>query len=178
MLKLPKPKPNLYTFVPKPIAKILVGVFVLAILALGAGAAYTWYVNRNGPGYVESVSTEAGSVKPNELFKPTTPPPNAPVGASVQTISSPINPGNEASITVKTTPQADCTISAKYNEVASTDPGLIPKKADEYGMVSWDWFVEETVPLGKWPVQVNCGIGERTGMVIGDLVVAKPEATD
>jgi hypothetical protein len=61
-------------------------------------------------------------------------------------------------------------------EPASTDSGLAQKNADEYGLLSWTWTVEPTVPLGKWPVKISCAYDGKGAFVQGDLVVAKPVA--
>jgi hypothetical protein len=76
---------------------------------------------------------------------------------------------------VKTNATSECTIVVEYNEVPSTDSGLKPKKADDYGIVSWTWTVEETVPVGKWPVEVVCAYNDQTAMVRGNLVVELPK---
>src|SRR5689334_10995980 len=131
-------------------------------------------MNRNGSGYVEPASIDT-SAKPGNLITPTKPAPGSNIGVAVHSLSSPIAPGSQASILIRTTPTATCKITAKYKEVLSTDPGLVDKTADEYGMADWSWFVEDTVPEGKWPVEVTCTFGEKSARVIGDMVVAKPK---
>lgn len=98
---------------------------------------------------------------------------NAPVGASVQLLTSPVAPGSNASITIKTLPITNCTISVVYDKTASKDSGLAAKISDEFGSITWAWTVEPTVPVGKWPVTVTCARGKKSGVVIGDLVVTK-----
>ncbi len=77
-------------------------------------------------------------------------------------------------MTVKTNAAAACNIKVVYDKTASTDSGLIAKVADEYGMVSWGWTVEPSVPLGKWPVKVTCANAKHSAVVQSDLVVEKP----
>jgi hypothetical protein len=43
--------------------------------------------------------------------------------------------------------------------------------ADDFGIVSWTWTVEESVPLGEWPVDVTCAFNDQSAMVRGKLVV-------
>lgn len=104
---------------------------------------------------------------------PAKPAANAKESASIQMLTSPVAPGSNASVSVKTNAASKCTITVEYNKVASTDSGLKPKVADEFGMISWAWTVEESVPLGKWPVKVTCAYNDQSSVVQGDLVVAK-----
>jgi len=110
---------------------------------------------------------------PTPVIKRAKPDPNNPSSASIQMFTSSVAPGSNASITVRTNPEAKCTIKVEYNKVPSTDSGLVPKVADEYGIVSWAWTVEEEVPLGKWPVKVTCVHNKRSAVVQGDLMVVK-----
>lgn len=174
MLKMPKTKPNLYTFVPRSIFKTLLAVAILLILVVAGGLFYTWYMGRNGGGFVESATDPPKKEEP-PIKQPTKPPLGANVGVSVQSLSSPLAPGSEATIMARTLPEVDCKIAVEYNKVASKDPGLIAKTSDEYGMVRWSWYVEDAVPEGKWPVDVTCTYGEKSGMVRGDLVVEVPK---
>lgn len=156
----------------KFIRNTLISVGVLLLLSVGGGVAYTWYMGQNSDenSPAMAVPVEA-AVKP--VIKHVQPAANAKVGASVQMLTSPITPGSNASITVKTSPEAECTITVVYNKVPSKDSGLGLKIADEYGMVSWAWTVEGSVPLGKWPVTVTCTFNKKSAVVQGDLVVAK-----
>ena len=105
--------------------------------------------------------------------------PDAVVAASVQMITSPLEPGMNAMISVKTNAEAKCTIKVVYDKTASTDSGLVEKIADDYGMVSWTWTVEPTAPLGSWPVWVTCANEKNSAAVKADLKLEKkaPEAT-
>jgi len=141
---------------------------ILLILLLAAGIAYTWYMSQNNDDteVVESVKN-----KPPTVFRPTQIAPNANESAAIQMFTSPIVPGSNASITVKTNRDSVCTITAIYNKVPSKDAGLVTKTADEYGIVTWSWTVESTVPIGKWPVTVTCVWNKKSAVVIGDLLV-------
>jgi hypothetical protein len=98
--------------------------------------------------------------------------PEGPVGVSVQVLTSPVKPGGNASMTIRTRPEAACSIRVTYKDQLSTDGGLIPKTADEFGLVQWTWTVESSRPVGTWPVDVTCALGEESGYVRGDLEVA------
>lgn len=150
---------------------IAVAFMILLVILLAVGVAYTWYMGQHG---IKNTPADAKPIKQKVQAKgPTKPSPNAKVGVSVQLLTTSVSPGANASISIKTNPDAKCTITAVYNKVPSKDSGLIPKTADEYGMVSWSWTVENTAPLGKWPVTVTCANSKNSGMVVGDLVVSK-----
>ncbi|HET9721526.1 MAG TPA: hypothetical protein VFP32_00660 [Candidatus Saccharimonadales bacterium] len=107
------------------------------------------------------------------VTKPHVPSPESPIGAAVESLISPVSPGSNSSITVHTAPHAKCAISVKYNQVVSTDSGLSPKLADDYGQVSWTWTVDSSAPTGKWPVVVNCQYLTHSTVVQSDLEVVK-----
>lgn len=155
--------------VKKTIRTISITTGSLLVLAIIAGLAYTWFIGRT-PVAVVPLDTST-IIQP--VIKRTPVADNVQESASVQYITSPITPGTNAMVTVKTNPASTCTISVVYNKTASTDSGLSTKISDEYGSVTWAWTVEPTVPLGKWPVKVTCARGKLSAVVIGDLVVAK-----
>lgn len=150
---------------------ILISVAVLLAIFVSAGVAYTWYMGQDGNVDPAAIADPV-KTRTTNVIKHTKSAPGAKVGASVHMITSPVKPGMNASITVRTNSDATCTIKVVYDKIASTDSGLGPKVADEYGMVSWTWTVEASVPIGKWPATVTCAIGEQSGVTIGDLVVA------
>ncbi|MGH7197061.1 MAG: hypothetical protein ACREGJ_04855 [Candidatus Saccharimonadales bacterium] len=155
--------------IPKAVYLTIISVLVLLILFVGGGVAYTWFMGQNSKKTL-GVETPVETTR-TPVIKPTRLAPDAPVGASVTMLTSPVMPGENASITVKTNPEAKCTIKVEYNDVPSTDSGLKPKIADEYGIISWTWTVPGSAPLGKWPVEVKCANDKRSAVVVGDLVV-------
>lgn len=149
----------------------LISIGVLLVLTIGGGVAYTWYMGEYAASPTTAIAAPVEAV-PRQVIKPPKPSPDAPASASVQMLTSPVMPGTNASITVKTNVEAECTISVEYNKIPSTDSGLKPETADEFGIVSWAWTVEESVPLGTWPVVVTCAANDKTAVVKGELVVA------
>lgn len=152
------------------VRNISIAFGALVVLAVGAGVAYTWYMGQfttPPPALVEESETvpTAGRITPREQAE------DAPQGVSVQSLTSPIAPGENASIIIKTNPKSLCKIKVEYNKVASVDSGLFDKTSNEFGSITWAWTVEPTVPEGKWPVTVTCSRGEKSGVVVGDLVV-------
>jgi hypothetical protein len=149
----------------------LISVGVLLVLTIGGGVAYTWYMGEYAAPTPAAIATPVEAA-PRQVITPPKPSADAPASASIQMLTSPVTPGMNASVTVKTNAEAECTISVEYNKIPSTDSGLKPKTADEFGMVSWAWTVEESVPLGTWPVSVTCSANDKSAVVKGELVVA------
>lgn len=153
----------------KTLGKAALAVVVLLLLAASAGVGYVWY-----SGQQETVVTsEAPVPAKRQVIKPTKTAENAPVGVAIQMLTSPVIPGSNAAMTVRTTAKASCQIKVEYNKVASTDSGLVTKPADEFGIVGWSWTVPSTAPLGKWPATVTCSINKKSAVVVGDLEVVK-----
>lgn len=146
----------------------------LLLVALGGGAGYTWYMGQQP--LPPSVAEEAPApeiAEPVSAAKHMTPNPNAKASAAIEMLTSPVTPGMNASVNVKTNANADCTVSVIYDKITSKDSGLAPKTADEFGIISWTWTVDSTAPYGTWPVKVTCTINKQSAVVQGDLVVAK-----
>jgi hypothetical protein len=163
-LKLPKVR------IPKVVYKTILSIVVLLMVLVGGGVAYTWYVGNNDA-YETPAGPEPAANPVEALTKPREIAPDAKFGASVQFITSPVEPGKNSSISIKTRPEAECEIVVEYDEVKSEDSGLVPKKADEYGIVGWTWTVEDYQPVGKWPVEVTCAYGEQSAFVRSELRV-------
>jgi hypothetical protein len=161
--------------VPKSVVRALISVAVLLVLIIGAGVGYVWYAGRHPMNRPQTEEQPIVNAKKPD-FKPIKPAPNAKESASIQSLTSPVAPGDNAMVTIHTLPDSVCTISVVYDKTASTDSGLAQKNADEYGLLSWTWTVEPTVPLGKWPVKISCAYDGKGAFVQGDLVVAKPVA--
>lgn len=163
----------LHKRIPRSAIRTVVGIFLFIALLVGAGAAYTWYVGKNAYKNKEAFA-EPVEVHKAPAIKAAETSPKANVGVAVQSLTTPVAPGSNASIFIQTNPDVVCQISVEYNHVASKDSGLTTKTADEYGLVSWSWTVDTNAPIGKWPVIVTCTsqIG-KSGVVKGDLEVAK-----
>jgi hypothetical protein len=165
--KVPRPR------IPKAVRNALISGAILLLVLVVGGVAYTYYVGR------APVDTKADAVKPADAttsdytIKPTQPAANARESAAVQLLTTPVAPGSNASISVKTNATSTCKISVTYNNVPSTDSGLTPKTANDFGTVDWSWTVGPNTPLGTWPVVVTCDYHGRTAVVQGDLEVAR-----
>ena len=150
-----------------------ISMLVLLILVLSAGVIYTWYMGQTDAVNMAAVA-EPVEYEPVTVVKPAKPAANAKVGASIQALTSPVKPGDNTSLTVKSTPGASCAISVVYDKMPSTDSGLKPQIADDFGIANWAWTVEPSVPLGTWPLKVTCTYLEQSAVVQADLSVARP----
>ena len=157
---------------PRPVRNALISVGVLLVVFVGGGIGYTYYMGLQPA--VDSAAFATPVIATLEpVIKPTPQAANSKASASVQSLTSPVTLGSNTAMTVRTNPAATCTITVIYNNVASTDSGLGPKVADEYGMVSWSWTVDTTTPIGTWPVKVTCALNGRSAVVQADLQVVK-----
>lgn len=147
---------------------VIISTFVILAVIVVAGVAYTWYNGQQPPAEAKTdVSTEPQA----KQIIPKTPDKNIQESAAVQTVTSPIAPGDNAMISIKTNPTSTCKISVIYNNVAAVDSGLTPRKADNFGTVNWAWTVPKGTPLGSWPISVTCEYYGKTAVVTQDLRV-------
>lgn len=159
-------------FIPKAVRNALISAAVLLVVLVAGGVAYTYYEGQNTTENTAAIAV-AAAPQPVQPIKPRKPAANAPESAAVEMMSSPVKPGEDASIAVKTNPGSKCTITVLYNKVPSTEPGLIPQVADEFGTVNWGWTISASAPIGTWPVKVTCTYNGRSGVVVDNLQVAK-----
>lgn len=159
--------------IPKTAVYTTVSVLALLLLFVGGGLAYVWYTGQNTPEVATVDSTPTADTSERRIT-PTKPAANAQASASVQMLTTPVAPGENASISVKTVATSTCSIKVEYNNVPGIDSGLITKTADEFGIISWTWTVDASAPQGTWPVTVTCTYNGRAAVVRGDLQVAVP----
>lgn len=150
--------------------RVVISVVILLALLIGAGVLYTYYF---GPTATPKVLPETQAATKNPLAQAPKVDPRAPVGVSVQTLSSPVTPGSNTMATIKTKPGATCTITLSYGTVKAKDSGLAPIKADEFGVATWSWTVDPAAQVGKWPVNFRCADATKSGVVDGTLEVVK-----
>lgn len=158
--------------IPKSVLNAAISAVVLLVLLVGGGVLYVWYTGQDAPDVAKASATPLSATS-DAAPKPTKPAANAKASASVQMLTSPVVPGENVSMYVKTLPTSTCTIKVVYNDIPSTDSGLTTKTADEYGIVSWTWTVDVSAPLGTWPATVTCTYNGRSAVVQGDLKVAR-----
>jgi hypothetical protein len=78
------------------------------------------------------------------------------VDVSITSITSPIERGNDATVKIKTTAGAKCTITVTYSSGKSQASGLERKTANAKGKVHWTWTVGGSTKAGKYPVDISC----------------------
>jgi len=71
-------------------------------------------------------------------------------------VTSPAAPFSDATLTISTSPGANCSIVVHYSSGPSRAKGLIPKMASSSGRVSWTWRVGSNTTPGRWPIIVTC----------------------
>ena len=97
----------------------------------------------------------------------------------METVSSPVSQGAQASIAVHTNPTSSCKIQVFYNydiekkQKPSTEPGLEDVTADDYGNANWTWTVGASDALGLGKIIVTCVYNGQSGVVQADLQVTK-----
>ncbi len=68
-----------------------------------------------------------------------------------------VHPGDEATVSVKTTPNTEGSIEVDYKSGPSHAKGLDPKKSDQNGVLSWSWFVGTHTTPGTYNVILTIG---------------------
>ncbi len=86
-----------------------------------------------------------------------------PLPVRIVSVTSPVSPGADATLTVQTAPGALCLITVRYKSGPSKARGLDPKTADSRGIVAWTWRVGTRTTPGRWPIIVTCSAGSRQG---------------
>jgi hypothetical protein len=69
-------------------------------------------------------------------------------------VTSPIQHGAYATLTVSVSQQATCAITIYYKSGPSHAQGLYPKRGSR---ISWTWKVGTRTTPGRWPIVVACG---------------------
>lgn len=148
---------------------VTIVILVLLPILMSAGLWYVWYSGQHTSVNVEENKSIAAS-------KPVAPPvqaDNTPVGVAQSMFTSPVVAGANSSITVRTKQKAACTITVTYGTDESLDTGLVPRTADEYGVVTWSWKVESNRAAGSYPVDIVCAKDGKSGYYRATLVVTK-----
>jgi hypothetical protein len=151
---------------------MLVSALILLVLMMCGGTIYIYIMDKGTGSKIETLPA-ANIATDDQPIKPMQPSVNAPEGAAIQMLSSPVAPGSDASVSVQTNPGSTCTIVVAYSKSNSTAAGLIAATADAFGSVNWDWTVDANAPLGTWPVKITCTYHSHVGFVQGDLQITK-----
>lgn len=152
---------------PKTGHKIILSTLILLVLIVILGFVYVYYSDQAPSQTVTHKTAQAYAPLP----PPTQPGANAPEGVVVESLDTPVTPGSNTSMIINTNAGSICTIVVTYNGITSKDSGLVPKKADSYGNVTWSWSIPSSTPVGNWPIKVTCTFHGRTGVDISNLQV-------
>ncbi|MBP7760816.1 hypothetical protein KA093_03425 [Candidatus Saccharibacteria bacterium] len=154
----------------RKLKRTTVGVLILVGLLILAGIIYTWLMGLRRP---KTATPQVETSRAPTVRRPAPTDPNAAVGVYIQSLTSEVVPGTNASLAVRSQPEADCVVKITYQNIPSNDSGLVTKRADDYGMVRWSWTVEPTAPLGKGSADITCTRNKRSGYMHGDMMVVK-----
>lgn len=81
---------------------------------------------------------------------------------TVVSVTSPVKAGSYASVTIRTTPGAYCTITVYYPSGPSTASGLEPKTAGQNGIVTWTWKVGTRTTPGRHRIVITASLCGQT----------------
>jgi hypothetical protein len=82
-------------------------------------------------------------------------------------LTSPVQTNSQVTLTIRTATGAECKGTVHYRERTQ---GLIPKTANNQGMVTWSWRLGKDV-RGNFPIDVLCTQGDKRGSLSVTLVV-------
>ena len=151
------------------VVTVTIVTLVFLLLLVIAALVYVWYRGNHTEVSTKTIETTLT----NQQKAPPVVDEKTPVGVAVSVFSSPIKAGANASITIRTKQKAACNISLMYGKDKATDSGLVPKTADEYGVVGWSWTVESTRFPGIYPIDITCAKDGKSGYHQVDLIVEK-----
>ncbi|MFC1988661.1 thermonuclease family protein [Chloroflexota bacterium] len=89
-------------------------------------------------------------------------PPSTALSLHIESVNSPVNPGDYATLVASTLPGAQCTIAVYYKSGASKASGLLPINAGTNGVVSWSWKVGTNTTPGSWEIVVTASLDGET----------------
>ena len=122
-------------------------------------------------GGLVDTTAETTSQVPLVELSPEPRPTEIPLPVKVAESTKSVSPGDRASITVRTTGGAKCSISVLYESGESEAKGLSSKRAGSSGNASWAWTVGANTNPQTALVTVTCEANGRTGSVMSDMTV-------
>ena len=98
--------------------------------------------------------TPRATPRPTSTPKPTVKPTTLTV--RLVSLTRTVARNGTASITVRATAGARCSIEVDYASGPSSAAGLVDKTALSSGLASWSWKVGGRTTTGTWPIHVTC----------------------
>lgn len=137
-----------------------------SLLALIAGLVLVGGCTSAGSSGTDPVATRLGfasepTAEPTaaETVEPT---PKS-FAVKVTKLTRSVRPGGTASVTIATVKYAECSISVTYDSGPSEAAGLVTKKANGKGAVTWKWMVGRNTGSGEYPIDIFCTASTREG---------------
>lgn len=155
--------------IPKTVRNTVIAIAIIILIFVVGGLVYVYYTDRTIKHF--SVPASNSNVESSSLPKPSSPGPNDPEGVALESVTSPVNAGSNASVSVLTNAGSKCTIAVSYDGIESKDSGLTSKVANAYGSVTWGWTVGNSTPAGTWPISITCVFNGRAGVFDTSLQV-------
>ena len=147
------------------------------LAALAAVGAQIYGTDANGTvtvttdGFTYEVNVQKGGPRaPPAAVLPTVTPgilssPTAAQGTlsiDILYVTSPASRGQTVTLSARTSPGANCTITVYYKSGPSHASGLESKTADADGSISWSWKVGVTTTPGTWRIVVTATLNGQT----------------
>lgn len=87
-------------------------------------------------------------------------------GIRFTSLSSPVKPGQEATLTASVPPGASCMLKyAPPPDTPNPTTSILAKIADDRGNVSWSWNIPSNTKKGRGVVVVSCGAIEMSAFI-------------
>jgi competence protein ComEC len=77
----------------------------------------------------------------------------------ILSVTSPVAPGGDASVRIKTIPGANAQIRVHTKSGVSQAKGLEDSPADKDGYVVWNWKVGSSTAEGTWRIEISASLG-------------------
>jgi hypothetical protein len=109
---------------------------------------------------------------PKPTPRPTPKPASGTLKVTVTNLTSPVSPGEDATVGIRTRAGASCSIVVRYKSGPSKAQGLGPLKVDGSGVGSWTWLVGSRTTHGSWPITITCVSAGKSASAHATLVVS------
>jgi competence protein ComEC len=139
----------------------------------------TIVVTADENGYTVQVSKPGTSGTPSAplivtpALSPSSATQSGPLGITILSVTSPVAPGDTATLSAMTSPGAHCTITVYYKSGPSKASGLGPADADGAGRISWTWTVGMNTTPGNWKIVVTASLDGASAQAQTSFEVAK-----
>lgn len=148
--------------------KIVVTIFIAVLFIIGASSSAkngskdnanstTSFVDVTTEPTTAVQTTEEPTTVAPTTEKPTEKVTEAPTEILITSITSSVNAGETASVSIQGAPNTEYYITVTYKSGKSTAAGLEAKTSDGNGNVSWSWEVGAKTSSGTYPISISGG---------------------